>query len=233
MENQGNSKKRHQSEEVPQKEHESTSLDRIIIQEEYTLNIEESILINGKNTHTGKDAIGLHEDRNSTSGKIFSIDYSKTGSAKCKHCKKTIAKGIVRIGKKVPFKVGEIIRFFHIDCVFQTFRKAKVESSTIRDVSEIDGIEFIPSEVKSRIENLIADTIEWIKKPLVKPAVIINKYVSTGHSVPQKMKLKQLGSHTLKVMFTNADQMTSSKIVELKKLIEIEKPLIVAVTGLK
>ena len=124
--------------------------------------------------------------------------------------KKTIAKGIVRIGKKVPFKVGEIIRFFHIDCVFQTFRKAKVESS-----------------------NLIADTINWIKKPLVKPAVIINKSVSTGHSVPQKMKLKQLGLHTLKVMFTNADQMTPSKIVELKKLIEIEKPLIVAVTELK
>ena len=47
MENQGNSKKRHQSEEVPQKEHESTSLDRIIIQEENTLNKEESILING------------------------------------------------------------------------------------------------------------------------------------------------------------------------------------------
>ena len=67
----------------------------------------------------------------------------------------------------------------------------------------------------------------------MKPAVIINKSVSTGHSVPQKMKLKQLGLHTLKVMFTNADQMTPSKIVELKKLIEIEKPLIVAVTELK
>ena len=63
----------------------------------------------------------------------------------------------------------------------KSFRKAKVETSTIRDVNEIDGIEFIPSEVKSRIENLIADTIKWIKKPLVKPAVIINKSVLTGH----------------------------------------------------
>ena len=47
------------------------------------------------------------------------------------------------------------------------------------------------------------------------------------------MKPKQLGLHTLKVMFTNADQMTPSKMGELKKLIEIEKPLIVAATELK
>ena len=123
--------------------------------------------------------------------------------------------------------------FFHIDCAFQTFLKSKLETNIIRDVNEIDGIKFILFEVKSRIENLIADTIKWIKKPLVKPAAIINKYVLTlGSSVPQKMKLKQLGLHTLKVMFTNADQMTPSKMVELKKLIAIEKPLIVAVTEL-
>ena len=64
------------------------------------------------------------------------------------------------------------------------------------------------------------------------PPAITNKAVTFGSSVPQKIKLKQLG-HTLKVMFTNADQMTPSKMVELKKLIEIEKPLIVAVTELK
>ena len=48
----GDSKKRHQSEEVPQKEHESTSLNRIIIQKENILNKEELIYINGKHTHT-------------------------------------------------------------------------------------------------------------------------------------------------------------------------------------
>ena len=136
---------------------------------------------------------------------------------------------MVSIGKKVPFKVSQIIGFFHIDCAFQTFLKSKLKTNVIRDVNEIDGIEFIPSEVKSCIENLIVDTIKWIKKPLVKPGAIINKYVLTlRSSVPQKMKLKQLGLHALKVMFTNADQMTPSKMVELKKLIEIEKPLIVA-----
>ena len=37
----------------------------------------------------------------------------------------------------------------------------------------------------------------------------------------------------MKVMFTNADQMTPSKMVELKKQIETEKPLIVAVCEVK
>ena len=115
------SKKWHQSEEVPQKEHESTSLDGLIIQKENILNKEGVIYINGKNTNAGKEASDVHEDRNSTSGKIFSINYSKTGSAKCKHCKKTIAKGIVRIGKKVPFKVVQIIRFFTLILLFKHF----------------------------------------------------------------------------------------------------------------
>ena len=62
---------------------------------------------------------------NSISDNIFSIDYSKRGTAKCKKCKKIIAKGVVRIGKKVPFKVGHIVQFFHLECAFQSFLKAK------------------------------------------------------------------------------------------------------------
>ena len=34
-------------------------------------------------------------------------------------------------------------------------------------------------------------------------------------------------------MFTNADQLTSSKMIELKKLIEEKKPLIAAVSEVK
>ena len=52
-------------------------------------------------------------------------------------------------------------------------------------------------------------------------------------SKSRKTKLKSLGLPTLKVMFMNADQMTPSKMVELKKQIEMEKPLIVAVYEVK
>ena len=43
-------------------------------------------------------------------------------------------------------------------------------------------------------------------------------------SESQKTKLKSVGLPTLKVMFTNADQMTAPKMVELKEQIEVEKP---------
>ena len=62
MENQGDYMKRHHSEEVPQKEQESTSLDGLIIQKQNILNKEELIYINGKNTHAGKEESDVHED---------------------------------------------------------------------------------------------------------------------------------------------------------------------------
>ena len=52
-------------------------------------------------------------------------------------------------------------------------------------------------------------------------------------SKSRKTKLKSLGWPTLTMMFANANQMTSSKTVELKKQIEAEKPLIVAVCEVK
>ena len=113
-----------------------------------------------------------------------------------------LGKGNCQNWKEGSVKVGQIIRFFHIDCAFQTFLKSKLETNVIRDINEIDGIEFIPSEVKSCIENLIADTIKWIKMPLVKPAAIINKSVLTlGSSVPHTEDETQ----TTRVAHTKSD----------------------------
>ena len=75
-----------------------------------------------------------------TSVNKFSIDYSKRGTAKCRKCKKVISKGIVRIGKNVPFKVGHIIQYYHVDCAFKSFLKAKLETSVITNIDEIDGL---------------------------------------------------------------------------------------------
>ena len=45
--------------------------------------------------------------------------------------------------------------------------------------------------------------------------------------------LKSTNLPTIKVMFTNADQLTSSKMTELTYKIEEEKPLIIAVCEVK
>ena len=176
----------------------------------------------------------IEDTNDATCGDKFSIDYSKQGTARCRKCKKVIPKGYVRIGKTVPFKVGHITQYFHVDCAFESFLKAKLETNVITDINEIDGIESVPADVKSRIVTLINDTSMKRTKPLATSTANTKKsVVIQGTSKSRIVKLKSLGLPALKVMFTNADQMTPSKLVELKKQIEAEKPLIVAVSEVK
>ena len=164
----------------------------------------------------------------------FSIDISKSGTAKCKKCRKLITKGTFRIGKLVPFKVGHINQFFHVDCAFDSFLEARLETNVIRDLNEINGIELVPVEVKSRICTLINDTVAKITRPLGKPKMKINEsVVLQTTSKSRKASLKSLSLPSLKVMFTNADQLSPSKMVELRKQVEKEKPLIIAVSEVK
>ena len=167
-------------------------------------------------------------------GNIFSIDKSLRGTAKCRMCKRIILKGDFRIGKNAPFKVGYIVQFFHVVCAFESSLKARLEANAITDISSIDGIDSVPPGVKSHIANLISDTNKKRKTTLVKPSALMKNSVLVQDSPKsKKTKLKSLGLPTMKVMFTNADQMTPSKMVELKKQIEKEKPLIVAVCEVK
>ena len=74
----------------------------------------------------------------------FSVDYCKKGTAKCKKCKKLISKDNLRIGKRVPFKVGYIRQYFHVKCAFISFRKARHVSNIIQEITEVDGVDTIP-----------------------------------------------------------------------------------------
>ena len=73
----------------------------------------------------------------------FSIDYSKRGNAKCKKCKKNIAKDKLRIGKSVPFKGKYISRYFHVSFAFAMFRKARVATSIVSRSDDLDGFDEI------------------------------------------------------------------------------------------
>ena len=46
-------------------------------------------------------------------------------------------------------------------------------------------------------------------------------------------RLKSNNLPNLDVLYTNADQLTSSKMIELKKLVEMKKPLVIAVCEVK
>ena len=171
--------------------------------------------------------MGITYDTTQT-GNIFSIDYSKRGAAKCKRCSKLITKDALRIRKLVQFKSKHIKQFLHIHCAIESFRKARVETSISKDPKDLDGLDQLNTEDKSYITKLFEDKIAIINLPPPKEKITI--------LAPLKVRRSQLKSVTIpnfNVMFTNADQLTSSKMSELITRIQREKPLIIAVCEIK
>ena len=152
-----------------------------------------------------------------------------------KNAKKNVPKGELRIGKRVPFKVVHIIQYFHVNCAFASFQKARISTNVISNTEDIDGINAILEEDNLRIGRLVSEINTKKNEPSSEVSNDKKKRPKfrQGPSKLHKEKLESLNVPALKVMFTNADQLTPSKMVELKKQIEIEKPLIVAVSEVK
>ena len=149
---------------------------------------------------------------------LFFVDYSKNGKAKCNRCKKLIPKDELRIGKLVPFKVGHIKKYFHVNCSFLAFRRARLASNLILDMSVIDGLDNITEEERKNLSKSVDDLKsfwnerpERIRKTNIKTSILDDP--------APKSRIRPCSTPALKVMFTNADQLTSTKMVELKSRI--------------
>ena len=55
------------------------------------------------------------------------------------------------------FREKDITQYYHIDCVFQTFKNAKLVSSTFTNINELDGVENITEDERILIGNFIED----------------------------------------------------------------------------
>jgi ribonuclease P/MRP protein subunit RPP40 len=145
-----------------------------------------------------------------------------------------IPKDALRIGKHVPFKDKQILQFFHIECAFESFEKARVATNIITDITELDGVEGITDDEKLQIINLIIAANTKRQKPLQQPSTTIySPSTTTTRQTTQPRRLKSYNTPSINVMFTNADQLTSTKMSELKTRIQREKPLIIAVCEVK
>ena len=207
MESAGDAKKRNDSEEVPETSTTPTT-------------------INAKSKSKKKTE--------TISGNKFTIDYSKNGRAKCKECGKAIAKGELRIGKYVPFKNIHITQFLHTNCAFQSFERARVALNIISDINNIDGIEAITDSDRQTIHDMIMNANATRINPLPDETKRIKK--SDSESPMARLRVKKLRSSnipSMKILFTNADQLTTNKMAELQTKIKQEKPLIVAVSEVK
>ena len=168
----------------------------------------------------------------------FSIDYSKRETAKCQKCTKNIGQDELRMGKSLPFKGKLISRYFHVPCVFAMFRKARVATCIVAHSGGLDGFDAINDEDKSYIIGLLETevfirSVKVIAPPKVYSATVENWSYVPSKNQKQKSSLESTNLHSLNVMFTNADQLTSSKMSEIKKHIENEKPMIVTVCEMK
>ena len=187
-------------------------------------------------THEGEiiddDTIEIEES--SDPNKNFSVDYCKRGSTKCKVCKKKISKDELRIGKSVPFKTIKIVQYSHLKCAFEAFRRARVSTNVITCMDDITDFDLIKDEDKVRVINLIDQTNEARERPLSEPVRRFKKPVEIQEAPNVRLKrLKSSNLPSLKLMYTNADQLTPTKKTELVKRIEREEPLIVAVCEAK
>ena len=169
MESQGKSKKRTTIEEAPEEETRSpTNLSQNIASNDSANMLNEGIG-NPMDTDDSNKGINATDSKNVMRGTIFSIDYSKRGTAKCKVCKKAIDRHELRLGKLVPYKTEHIIRYLHVDCAFNSFRRARLVSNVVKDSSELDGFELIKVDdkilIKQRIESENATRKTLLENP--------------------------------------------------------------------
>ena len=141
---------------------------------------------------------------------------------------------MIRLGKSVAFKTIHIIQYFHVNCAFESFRKARSASNIIMSINEIEGIENVSPNEKSDIAKLI-DTVSSARMASLSRPEIQNNVDRSIHSTSslRRNQLKPSNIPSMNIMFTNADQLTTSKMLELKSQIAANKPLLVAVSEVK
>ena len=122
MESKGYPKKRAGREEVNEAETSDSSKLKLIKFDE---------AINHKKENS------INESMAQMTSKNFSIDYSVRGTAKCKRCKNKMDKNVLRFGKRVIFKSRYMQQYFHVDCAFEIFKKARVPTTVFGSLNEI------------------------------------------------------------------------------------------------
>lgn len=91
----------------------------------------------------------------------FVVDYSKRVS-KCKKCKVVLEKGKIRLGKIVPNPFGadeDMKQYYHLDCLFQTFVRARATTKIIESVDDIENFSSIEKQDKAAINELISSKL--------------------------------------------------------------------------
>ena len=165
----------------------------------------------------------------------FCVDYSKRGTAKCRRCKKVIEKNWLRIGKFVVFRGKIITHYYHLNCAFAMFEKARLLDNVVKDLDELDGVDSISEDDQQQLTQAIkVGNDKRVNERRINAnatyKIPVKKQVT---STARKKKLTSRTEPAIKIMLANADQLTTTKKDELLALIQQEQPMIVAITEAK
>jgi len=111
-------------------------------------------------------------------------------------------------------------------------KRARVESNVIQASSEVDGFE----EISEADKEIIVNKIEEDKCERKEPFTVshVKKRPAQAVTVSERRKkLKMMKVPSIKILFTNADQLTHAKKNELEQRIITEKPMLIAVSEVK
>ena len=141
---------------------------------------------------------------------------------------------MLRIGKYIAYKGKIITHFHHLNCAFTLFEKARHPDNFVKDLSELDGIESVADTDRKILAEAIEKGNEKRKLIPGDDSVINARKLPKGPTpAARKKKLAVRTEPAIKIMFANADQLTTPKKDELLLRIQKHKPLIVALTEAK
>ena len=119
-------------------------------------------------------------------------------------------------------------------CV-RVVQESRLAANTITCIDDIDGFDLINDDDRVQILQMIHNTKAERKRPFDEPKDTLrkSKRIPFPSELGYRPRLFSVKASTMKIMYTNADQLTPSKKMELIKRIELHKPLIVAVCEAK
>ena len=89
----------------------------------------------------------------------FGVDYARLGTSACKKCKKKLEKGSLRLAKitKNPFTEDDkdMKQYFHAECLFETFIRARNTTKIIEDTSDIEEFSTLNDQDKDLIKKIM------------------------------------------------------------------------------
>ena len=132
-------------------------------------------------------------------------------------------------------------RYFHPVCIFESFLNVRSFTSVIKSVEDIESFALLRADDQLMVQNLIAESCDrlCIRRSTAAVDIECRSDISTKAKpvslVQSKLAKKppRLDLAGLRIMYTNADQLTREKLSQLISRVSDQKPHIVLVNEIK